>query len=214
MRKRTSRVLSFDGLGYIVASTLRPKSANYVPRNRHQHHPDLVEGQAGLPEPDFDHVAVVPVAPFLAVKKDPTAFAGIMEQKAQELIAEWVKRNTGLNPKDRVIAERSFVLHKHTYNVRGVLEHTQIEYQLSLFGYTLDSQKVEALVPPEIRNIKASHVATRSFRIPPDSFYFLSFSCASKCALVSLPRTLWTSLTSALRESSTRTDTRSPWPTC
>jgi hypothetical protein len=161
MRKRTSRVLSFDGLGYIVASTLRPKSANYVPR--HRQHQELVEGQAGLPEPDFDHVAVVPVAPFLAVKKDPIAFAGLLEQKARELIAEWVQLNTGLNPKDRVLAERSFILHKHTYNVRGVLEHTQIEYQFSLFGYTLDSQKVEALEPPEIRNIKASLVATHSF---------------------------------------------------
>jgi hypothetical protein len=157
MRKRTSRVLTFEGLGYIVASTLRPKSASYNQR-RGRPQADLQgESLEELPEPDWDHVAVVPVAPFLAVKKDPPAFAGVLEQKARELIAEWVQRNTGLIPKDRVIAERSFILYKHTYKgYRGVLEHTQIEYQLSLFGYTLESQKVEELVPPEIRNIKAS----------------------------------------------------------
>jgi hypothetical protein len=156
MRKRNSRVLSYEGLGYIAASTLRPKSANYNPRRGL---PQEVQGQQleALPEPDFDHVAVVPVGPFMAVKRDPSAFAQTLEQKALELIAEWVRLNTGLKPRDRMIAERSFILHVHKYKGhRGVIEHTQIEYQMSLFGYTCDSRKVEELEPPEIRNVKAS----------------------------------------------------------
>lgn len=114
--------------------------------------------QEGAPkkEADFWHVNVIPVAPFLEILKSPTAFAEGMEKKAKEVLLDWQRMNKGVkNPKDRVVAEKQFVLAAQSFRgPRGVLEQSQVEFQLTTWAYTMAAQKVD--IPDELllRDVK------------------------------------------------------------
>ena len=150
MRRRTSSCLDFTGDGYIVCSTLKPKSAKFEdPYEQVQ--------QYKKKEGDFYYVAVLPVKPFLAVLDDPREFANILEKKAKEVLAEWIEKNKGVEMPRRLLTERQFILHSFDFrNAQGGFEHTQIEMQLSSYGYTLAANRVAQLQPPLLRDLKAS----------------------------------------------------------
>lgn len=153
MRRRNSSCLDFSGDGYIVASTLKPKTVVPAATDDPPGQPPSVFGK---PEADFYYVAVVPVKYFLNILTDPSQFSLMMESKAVALLGEYKEFNKNRKMETRVASERKFVLYQYQFRgPRGSAENSQVEFQLSLYGYNLSANKVEQPDPPLLRDVKA-----------------------------------------------------------
>ena len=126
---------------------------------------DHVYKQQLKPEGDFWHCNVIPVGPFLDILKAPDEFAAALAKKGKEVVDEWVKTNKSIkNPKEREVAEKHFILQSHSFRgQRGAVEHSQIVFQLSLWGYTKMAQKVDKPDPPLLRDVKVAAAFTLFF---------------------------------------------------
>jgi hypothetical protein len=164
-RRRSSNVISFDGPGYWTASTPRPLSAAPAPEfaesqysgGRSKYDRPYEEGKLlQRPQAPFDHVSVLPVEPLLRVITDAVAFADMMETKGKEVCKEWMKINSGVPAKDRMVAEKRFILHVHYFQGRrGSKEETRVEFIIGSYGPTMASRKVEALEEMTLMKLKA-----------------------------------------------------------
>jgi hypothetical protein len=163
VRRRSSNVISYDGPGYWTASTPRPPSASPVPEfaeysgGQTKYAGPYHEGRVvQRPHAPFDHVSVLPVEPLLRVITDAVAFADMMEIKANQVCQEWMKTNSGVQPKDRMVVEKRFILHVHYFpGRRGSKEETRVEFIIGSYGPTMASRKVETLEEMTLMKLKA-----------------------------------------------------------
>lgn len=158
IRKRNSKCLSYAGDGYWGASTLKSKS-NRVDASPHEvkKYPQMPPQMPARPEADFWHVNVIPVGPFLEVLAAPDAFADAMEKRGKQVMEDWVELNKNIKkPGDRVVAEKQFILQSHSFRGPrgGPMENSQVEMQLTLWGYTANARKVDKPDPLLLRDVK------------------------------------------------------------
>ena len=157
LHKRNRRYIDYSS-GLVELSTLKPRPPPKQPGK------DLFSNSLyQRPEKDYFYVALIPADAFLEAFKDPVAFAGLLEERGEHVVQEWPVLNRGKAPLDRVMAERSFVLHEHHFRgERNSIEVSQYTIQLSTFGYTAAAKQVPTPEPIQMRDLKASLACTQT----------------------------------------------------
>ena len=109
---------------------------------------------------DFWDVNVIPVGPLLSILEDPIKFAVVLEERARAVMAEWVSLNANFkNPLDRVVAEKHFIVMSHHFKGhQGRPEKSDVEMQLSTWGYTANAQRVQKPEAMILRDVKARNL--------------------------------------------------------
>lgn len=150
MYKKHRKYLDCSG-GLIGIWTLKQKSPKAAAAG-HEHFSPYQR-----PERDYYHTALLPCDAFLAAFKDPLAFATMLEDKARNVMVEWPVLNYGLEPLNRVMAERYFTLYENFFKgAHNRLEKMEYEMQISTFGYTAAAKTVTTPEPIQMRDLKAS----------------------------------------------------------
>jgi hypothetical protein len=181
LRKTNRQYLDYGSAGYVGISMKKPKStwkpnsssggANKMVFQRRYDGISQTEE-----EKDYHYAALLPSERFLQLFGDPVAFSQRLEQGAEDVMEEWERVNRVLVPTDRTQAERYYPLHEHSFRgQRNTPEKSVYELQISTFGYTEQSRRVDYPDPIEMRDLKASQMMQLFFYFA--SLAFIVYIC-------------------------------------